>query len=79
MLNTTATIELAMFYLDLYEYEAPPVTIEESSTSQAVTMFWGIVGIVTIYLLMAFLVRRKKRISSFLAGLVMPDVEFKYR
>jgi hypothetical protein len=27
----------------------------------------------------AFLLRRKKKITGFLAGLVMPDVEFKYR
>jgi hypothetical protein len=79
LLNTTASIELAMYYLDLYEYESPPVVMEEKSTSQAVTIFWGIVAIVAIYLVAGFLIRRKKRISSFLAGLVMPDVEFKYR
>jgi hypothetical protein len=34
---------------------------------------------VAFYLLISFLNRRKKRITNFLAGMVMPDVEFRYR
>ena len=79
LLNTTAQIELAMFYLDEYEYEPPEIVTEVKSTSQAVTIFWGIVLITAIYCVLAFLLRRKKRITGFLAGLIMPDVEFKYR
>jgi hypothetical protein len=30
-------------------------------------------------LLASFLLRRKKKIGNFLAGLVMPDMEFRYR
>ena len=52
-----------MYYLDLYEYDAPPIIMEEKSTSQAVTIFWGIVALAAIYLLVAFLAKRKKRIT----------------
>jgi hypothetical protein len=79
LLNTTASLELAMYYLDLYEYEAPDVEVEEESTSQAVQLFWMLIGLLTFYQLVVFLYRRRKRICSFLAGMIMPSAEFRYR
>lgn len=79
LLSTEASLELEMSYSENYEYDAPEVTIEESSTSQAVVFFWMLTAIAIAYLVLAFLWGRRKRIYSFLAGMVMPSAEFRYR
>ena len=79
LLNTTASLELAMFYLELYEYDAPEVEVEEESSSQAVVLFWMLMAISSAYLVLSFLYRRRKRICSFMAGMIMPSAEFRYR
>ena len=68
-----------MFYLEIYEYDAPEVMPEPESSSQAVTLFWMLIAVFALYFLVTFIFRRRKKISSFLAGMIMPSAEFRYR
>ena len=79
LLNTTASLELAMFYLEIYEYEAPEIEVEPESSSQAVVLFWLLIGISSAYFFISFIFKRRKKINSFLAGMIMPSAEFRYR
>lgn len=72
-LSTGATLEMKMFYLDIYAYDAPQEEQELASKSQVIVLFWMFAGAFMAYLIGRFVHRRRKKLLHFVAGLLMPS------